>query len=182
MQQDPKVAKIILKYDGKKDRRELSVDKNEMEEFLERLYQDELARAPEELKPTVHKKSIQEFVDELNREEYNCWHKFDRHRSGHVKNTCTVDEATTFINPIELLGVDGGISNAEKEIDTELFKRRMYASMPAKQADLLWLVCAEGVPVADIAQQEGVSMRAIYLRLETAKKNFAKIVTDPSQI
>ena len=57
---------------------------------------------------------------------------------------------------------------------------KMYGVLPKEQADLLWEVAIKQTPVADITAREGVSTRAIYLRLDTAKNNFKKVFPNPS--
>ena len=181
MENKKDVSKIILKYDGKKQVLELNKhDQEEVDIFLEKCYQAELAKAPNELKSTVHKLTPQEFADLINKDEYNSWHKLNRHTGGHVKNNYSTSEDDISISPIELIGTDQSIQQIEEEIDTEIARNKLFSSLPTKQAKLLWDVYAKKIPVVEIAQEEGVSTRAIYLRLKTAESNFKKKFSNPS--
>lgn len=181
MEKSFNVSKIILRYDGKKQVLELNKhDQEEMDIFLEKWYQEELAKTPSELKSTAHKLTPQEFADLINKDEYNSWHKFNRHTSGNVKNNYSTSEENATVNPIELIGTERSILQVEEKIDTEIAKNQLFSSLPAKQVKLLWDVYANNIPVVEIAQEEGVTARAIYLRLQTAKDNFKKIFPNPS--
>ena len=63
--------------------------------------------------------------------------------------------------------------------ELDAMRQKLYSNLPKAQADLLWEVAIKQTPVAEIAEREGVSFQAIYLRLETARKNAKKFFKNP---
>lgn len=180
MKNKPDKVKITLKYDSGKEKSMLEVDTLEMESFLEREYQHRIAEAKDSEYAPLYKITPEEYAKALNRESYNNWRKHNRHKSGYVKNIYADDEKSTLVNPVELLVDNSLIEQFEESIEIEALKQKLYSVLPKKQADLIWMVAIEEIPVAEIAAKEGVTSRAIYLRLETAKNNFKKIFPHPS--
>ena len=163
-------VKITLKYDDGKIKRTLFIDEKEFEDFLERDYQRRLMEAQPEEREKVKKMTPKEYERELNRESYNNWHKHIRHASGDVKNPHEQEDGLKVINPIELEQDNTTLINIEENIEYEALHKKLYKCLSKSQADLFWEVVMENKSVEEIAQRENVTPRAIYLRLETAKK------------
>lgn len=180
MKKHENTVKITLKYDDGKEKVTLYVDAAEMEICLENEYQHRLSATPPEERASVRKLTPKEYADALNKDSYNNWHKYNRHTSGYVKNICADEGEEPFINPIDLVADDSCAEKLAEWAELDAMRQKLYGNLPKSQADLLWAVAVEEIPVADIAAQEGVTTRAIYLRLETAKKNFKKVFPNPS--
>jgi len=172
MKKHENTVKITLKYDDGKEKVTLEVDAAEMEICLENDYQHRLSVALPEERATVRKYTPAEFADRLNKDSYNNWQTLHRHTSGYVKNPCAETEEDSFINPIDLVTDDSAVEQLEEWAELDALRQKLYGALPKKQADLLWAVAIEEIPVAELAAREGVTTRAIYLRLESAKNNF----------
>lgn len=180
MQKNDNKIKLTLKYDDGKEKYTLEVDKTEMDSFLEKEYLYRLANTPLEKRNTVRKLTAEECIEMLNRESYNNWHKYNRHTSGCVKNDVEHDGEEAFVNPIYLIPDKSAKAYFDEIESMDYIRDKLYSHLPQKQADLLWMVFVDHIPITTIAQNEGVTTRAVYLRLETAKKNFKKFFPNPS--
>ncbi|MBQ8907758.1 MAG: hypothetical protein IJY71_04145 [Clostridia bacterium] len=172
-------VKITLKYDDGKEKVTLEVDADEMEICLENDYQQRLSVASPEERATVRKYTPAEFADRLNKDERNNHQKLNRHTAGYIKNLCGDDDAVPYINPIDLVADNSAMEELEEWAELDAMRQKLYGNLPKAQADLLWEVAINQTPVADIAAREGVSFQAIYLRLETARKNAKKFFKNP---
>ena len=173
-------VKITLKYDDGRIKRTLFVEQEEFEAFLERDYQRRLEQALPEDRGSVKKLTIEEYVQQLNRESYNNWHKQARHKSGDVRNPNVGEEGDEWVNPIDLVADEESLRTVDSHMDLEALWQKLELKLSKKQVELLWKHIIDGNSVGEIAEQEGVSARAIYLRLETAKKRFKKFFQNPS--
>ena len=173
-------VKITLKYDDGRIKRTLFVEQEEFEAFLERDYQRRLEQALPEDRGNVKNLTIEEYVQQLNRESYNNWHKQARHKSGDVRNPNVGEEEDEWVNPIDLVADEESLRMVDRHIELETLWKKLELKLPKKQVELLWKHIIDGKTVGEIAEQEGVSKRAIYLRLKTAKKRFKKIFQNPS--
>lgn len=180
MKNNANTVKITLKYDDGKEKVTLYVDAAEMEICLENDYQHRLSIALPEERATVRKYTAAEYADRLNKDSYNNWQTLHRHTSGYVKNLCADEGEEPFINPIELVADESAMEELEEWAELDAIRQKLYGNLPKNQADLLWAVAVEEIPVTEIAAKEGVTTRAIYLRLETAKNNFKKVFPHPS--
>ena len=172
-------VKITLKYDDGKEKVTLEVDADEMEICLENDYQHRLSVASPEERATVRKYTPAEFADRLNKDERNNHQKLNRHTAGYIKNPCGDDDAVPYINPIDLVADNSAMEEIDEWAELDAMRQKLYSNLPKAQADLLWEVAIKQTPVAEIAEREGVSFQAIYLRLETARKNARKFFTNP---
>lgn len=172
-------VKITLKYDDGKEKVTLEVDADEMEICLENDYQHRLSVASPEERATVRKYTPAEFADRLNKDERNNHQKLNRHIAGYIKNPCGDDDAVPYINPIDLVADNSAMEEIDEWAELDAMRQKLYSNLPKAQADLLWEVAIKQTPVAEIAEREGVSFQAIYLRLETARKNARKFFKNP---
>ena len=172
-------VKITLKYDDGKEKVTLEVDADEMEICLENDYQHRLSVASPEERATVRKYTPAEFADRLNKDERNNHQKLNRHTAGYIKNPCGDDDAVPYINPIDLVADNSAMEEIDEWAELDAMRQKLYSNLPKAQADLLWEVAIKQTPVAEIAEREGVSLQAIYLRLETARKNAKKFFKNP---
>lgn len=172
-------VKITLKYDDGKEKVTLEVDADEMEICLENDYQHRLSVASPEERATVRKYTPAEFADRLNKDERNNHQKLNRHTAGYIKNPCGDDDAVPYINPIDLVADNSAMEEIDEWAELDAMRQKLYSNLPKAQADLLWEVAIKQTPVAEIAEREGVSFQAIYLRLETARKNAKKFFKNP---
>lgn len=172
-------VKITLKYDDGKEKVTLEVDADEMEICLENDYQHRLSVASPEERATVRKYTPAEFADRLNKDERNNHQKLNRHTAGYIKNPCGDDDAVPYINPIDLVADNSAMEEIDEWAELDAMRQKLYSNLPKAQADLLWEVAIKQTPVAEIAEREGVSFQAIYLRLETARKNARKFFKNP---
>ena len=179
MKKNENKVKITLKYDGGKEKVTLEVDAAEMEICLENDYQHRLSIALPEERATVRKYTPAEFADRLNKDDYNNWRLYNRHVSGMTKNLCAEEGDEPFINPIELVADEAAMEEIEEWAELDAMRQKLYGNLPKAQADLLWEVAINQTPVLEIAKREGVSFQAIYLRLETARKNARKFFKHP---
>ena len=62
-----------------------------------------------------------------------------------------------------------------EEIEERELKEMLYTYLPKSQADVLWAVAMENVPLTELALREGVSKQAIFNRLTAARKNAKKL-------
>ena len=173
-------VKITLKYDDGREKVTLYVDAEEMEICLENDYQQRLSVASPEERTTVHKYTPAEFADRLNKDSYNNWRLLNRHVSGMTRNLCTDEGEEPFINPIDLVADESAMEELEEWAELDAMRQKLYGNLPKAQADLIWEVAIDQVPIEEIAAREGVTPRAIYFRLETAKNNFKKVFPNPS--
>ena len=172
-------VKITLKYDDGKEKVTLEVDADEMEICLENDYQHRLSVASPEERATVRKYTPAEFADRLNKDERNNHQKLNRHTAGYIKNPCGDDDAVPYINPIDLVADNSAMEEIDEWAELDAMRQKLYSNLPKAQADLLWEVAIKQTPVAEIAERESVSFQAIYLRLETARKNAKKFFKNP---
>ena len=172
-------VKITLKYDDGKEKVTLEVDADEMEICLENDYQHRLSVASPEERATVRKYTPAEFADRLNKDERNNHQKLNRHIAGYIKNPCGDDDSVPYINPIDLVADNSAMEEIDEWAELDAMRQKLYSNLPKAQADLLWEVAIKQTPVAEIAEREGVSFQAIYLRLETARKNAKKFFKNP---
>ena len=173
-------VKITLKYDEGKCKKTLFVDEEEFEAFLEREYQNRLEQALPEDRVNVKKLTIEEYVQQLNRESYNNWHKQARHKSGDIRNPNAGEEGAEWVNPIDLVADEESLQTVDRHMELEVLRKKLELKLPKRQVELLWKHIIDGNSVREIAEREGVSERAIYLRLKTAKKRFKKVFQNPS--
>ena len=164
-------VKITLKYDDGKEKVTLEVDADEMEICLENDYQQRLSVASPEERATVRKYTPAEFADRLNKDERNNHQKLNRHTAGYIKNPCGDDDTVPYINPIDLVAD----TTTLEEIEERELKEMLYTYLPKSQADVLWAVAMENVPLTELALREGVSKQAIFNRLTAARKNAKKL-------
>ena len=179
MKNHENTVKITLKYDDGREKVTLYVDADEMEICLENDYQHRLSVASPEERATVCKYTPAEFADRLNKDERNNHQKLNRHTAGYIKNPCGDDDAVPHINPIDLVADNSAMEELEEWAELDAMRQKLYGNLPKAQADLLWEVAINQTPVADIAARDGVSFQAIYLRLETARKNAKKFFKNP---
>ena len=180
MKKNANTVKITLKYDCGKEKVTLEVDAAEMEICLENDYQHRLSIALPEERATVRKLTPAEFADRLNKDSYNNWRLLNRHVSGMTKNLCADEGEEPFINPIELVADESAMEELEEWAELDAMRQKLYGNLPKAQADLIWEVAIDQVSIEEIAAREGVTPRAIYFRLETAKNNFKKVFPNPS--
>lgn len=179
MEKQESQVKLTFKYDDGRETISLWVDKVEMDKFLEREYCERVKNTPADQRNAIKKLTPEEYVETLNRDSYNNWHKHNRHTCNNINRLYHVDSRIneTIINSIP-------DASAEKEYDhlddIDYISQKLYTSLPKKQADLLWDLLINDMTVQDIALRDGVTSRAVYLRLETAKKNFKNIFPNPS--
>ena len=174
-----KKIKITIKYDDGKEKVTLYVDANEMEICLEKDYQHRLSLASPEERKTIRKSTLAEFVDRLNKDSYNSWQKLHRHTITTCKKSCH-DEDGALVEPLELIADNTFVKEISNWLELAAIREKLYNTLPKGQADLLWAIAIDQVSVAEIALRAGVSARAIYLRLDTARKNFKKVFPNPS--
>ena len=124
--------------------------------------------------------TIEEYVQQLNRESYNHSDKQARHSRGDVRSPNVGEEGDEWVNPIDLVADEESLRTVDSHMDLEALWQKLELKLPKKQVELLWKHIIDGNSVGEIAEQEGVSERAIYLRLETAKKRFKKFFQNPS--
>ena len=62
----------------------------------------------------------------------------------------------------------------EEWAELDAMRQKLYGNLPKEQADVLWAVAVEQIPVLELAEHEGVTFQAIYKRLALAKKNAKK--------
>ena len=167
-------VKITLKYDDGREKVTLYVDADEMEICLENDYQHRLSVASPEECATVRKYTPAEFADRLNKDERNNHQKLNRHTAGYIKNPCGDDDAVPYINPIYLVADNSAMEEIEEWAELDAMRQKLYGNLPKEQADVLWAVAVEQIPVLELAEQEGVTFQAIYKRLALAKKNAKK--------
>ena len=169
-----KKIKITLKYDDGKRKRTLYINADEFEAFLEKDYQRRLAEAKPEERDTVKKMTPEEYAQKLNRESYNNWHKYNRHTSGKVKSFNEEGGSVNMINPIDLVEDNATLEEIEENIEVEALRQKVYKYLSKSQADIFWAVVMQKQSVEELAKNQNVTPRAIYLRLETAKKKLKK--------
>ena len=166
--------KITLKYDDGKIKKTLYVNADEFEMFLEKEYQSRLAEVKADKRNDIKKMTPEEYVKMLNRESYNNWHKHNRRISGGVKNFYAEDQKMEIVNPIDLKEDNTMIKEVEENIELDALYKKICKCLSKPQADLFWEVVIENTSVEEIAKRENVTTRAIYFRLETAKKKLKK--------
>ena len=172
-------VKITLKYDDGKEKVTLEVDADEMEICLENDYQHRLSVASPEERATVRKYTPAEFADRLNKDERNNHQKLNRHTAGYIKNPCGDDDAVPYINPIDLVADNSAMEEIDEWAELDAMRQKLYSNLPKAQADLLWDIAVNEIPIPVIAAREGVTVPAIYSRLETVRKKAKKLFENP---
>ena len=172
-------VKITLKYDDGKEKVTLEVDAEEMEICLENDYQHRLSVASPEERATVRKYTPAEFADRLNKDERNNHQKLNRHTAGYIKNPCGDDDAVPYINPIDLVADNSAMEEIDEWAELDAMRQKLYSNLPKAQADLLWDIAVNEIPIPVIAAREGVTVPAIYSRLETVRKKAKKLFENP---
>ena len=172
-------VKITLKYDDGKEKVTLEVDADEMEICLENDYQHRLSIASPEERAMVRKYTPAEFADRLNKDERNNHQKLNRHTAGYIKNPCGDDDAVPYINPIDLVADNSAMEELEERAELDAMHQKLYGNLPKEQADLLWDIAVKEIPIPVIAAREGVTVPAIYSRLETVRKKAKKLFENP---
>ena len=179
MKKNANTVKITLKYDGGKEKVTLEVDAAEMEICLENDYQHRLSIALPEERATVRKYTPAEFADRLNKDERNNHQKLNRHTAGYIKNPCGDDDAVPYINPIDLVADNSAMEEIDEWAELDAMRQKLYSNLPKAQADLLWDIAVNEIPIPVIAAREGVTVPAIYSRLETVRKKAKKLFENP---
>lgn len=172
-------VKITLKYDDGKEKVTLEVNADEMEICLENDYQHRLSIASPEERAMVRKYTPAEFADRLNKDERNNHQKLNRHIAGYIKNPCGDDDAVPYINPIDLVADESAMEELEERAELDAMRQKLYGNLPKEQADLLWDIAVKEIPIPVIAAREGVTVPAIYSRLETVRKKAKKLFENP---
>ena len=172
-------VKITLKYDDGKEKVTLEVDADEMEICLENDYQHRLSVASPEERATVRKYTPAEFADRLNKDERNNHQKLNRHTAGYIKNPCGDDDSVPYINPIDLVADNSAMEEIDEWAELDAMRQKLYSNLPKAQADLLWDIAVNEIPIPVIAAREGVTVPAIYSRLETVRKKAKKLFENP---
>lgn len=172
-------VKITLKYDDGKEKVTLEVDADEMEICLENDYQQRLSVASPEERAMVRKYTPAEFADRLNKDERNNHQKLNRHTAGYIKNPCGDDDAVPYINPIDLVADNSAMEEIDEWAELDAMHQKLYGNLPKEQADLLWDIAVKEIPIPVIAAREGVTVPAIYSRLETVRKKAKKLFENP---
>lgn len=172
-------VKITLKYDDGKEKVTLEVNADEMEICLENDYQHRLSIASPEERAMVRKYTPAEFADRLNKDERNNHQKLNRHTAGYIKNHCGDDDAVPYINPIDLVADNSAMEEIEEWAELDAMHQKLYGNLPKEQADLLWDIAVKEIPIPVIAAREGVTVPAIYSRLETVRKKAKKLFENP---
>ena len=172
-------VKITLKYDDGKEKVTLEVDADEMEICLENDYQHRLSIASPEERAMVRKYTTAEFADRLNKDERNNHQKLNRHTAGYIKNPCGDDDAVPYINPIDLVADNSAMEEIDEWAELDAMHQKLYGNLPKEQADLLWDIAVKEIPIPVIAAREGVTVPAIYSRLEIVRKKAKKLFENP---
>ena len=172
-------VKITLKYDDGREKVTLYVDAEEMEICLENDYQHRLSVASPEERAAVRKYTPAEFADRLNKDSYNNWHTENRRTVAHIKNPCAEEGDDSFINPIDMIPDNTTAEEIEEWAELDAMRQKLYGNLPKAQADLLWDIAVNEVPIPVIAAREGVTVPAIYSRLETVRKKAKKLFENP---
>ena len=172
-------VKITLKYDDGKEKVTLEVNADEMEICLENDYQHRLSIASPEERAMVRKYTPAEFADRLNKDERNNHQKLNRHTAGYIKNPCGDDDAIPYIIPIDLVADNSAMEEIEEWAELDAMYQKLYGNHPKEQAALLWDIAVKEIPIPVIAAREGVTVPAIYSRLETVRKKAKKLFENP---
>ena len=161
----------------------LDVPEDDFTVMIETDYQQRLADA--EPGETITHRTPDEILGELNRKEYNNWHRYKEHLefSPKLKNlNGQIGKRTGGNNEDDLEFSINLIEDPHPytyDSDYEDMCNLIRAVLKPKQAALLISVVLDDVPVGTIAENEGVSSSAISHRLQIAKNNLKKILKNP---
>ena len=145
--------------------------------MIEADYLERMAAADD--KDSVARRKPQEILDDrFNRLQYNELRRIYQHAYLAKVTPQDMEEDDDMGRPENKPDFSDMEERTRKD-DEEDFRDRLYAALPKEQADLLWAVCVQRVPVGEYAAREGVTSQAISHRLATAKKNAAKIFRNP---
>ncbi len=179
--------KLRIRYEDKVTT--LEVPDEECTVMIETDYQKRRNKADDP--STIVPRTAQEILDEeLNRPDYNNWHRHNRHSSPTVHAPrldgkrgvylAADDTYTPPTNTIEEFPDTAAQLMKELTENYDDVCAVIRSALKPKQAELLIAVHLDRVRVTDIALQEGVTVGAITHRLETAEKNFKKLFPESS--
>ena len=163
--------KIKVRYDNRVT--ELEVSEEEFAVMIDIDYQEQLEN--EEDKSKIHCRTPQEVVDEqLNKPEYNSFHKFDRHRDKYKKYPA--DDGTEEVtDKMDTYGNWSEEKKRDEKFSHDALCERIRAAMKPEQAELIIAICIDGFTPQEYAAKVGDKANNVSHRLQRAKENFRKI-------
>lgn len=159
---------VTIKYDQGKKKEEikvLDIPAFEFKAMIEFDYDQRLIVATDG--EAITRRTPQEILDEMNREEYNSWQTHNRRKLSFQKIT---EEDESLIDEEE-------IRNYEKKEMYEAVCQRIHCSLKPNQAEMIIAICIEGMSVKEYAGIKGETITAVSNRLIRAKSILKKILS-----
>lgn len=134
-----------------------------------------------DVEPNVSDEVLQKIVQakvnkELNRADYNNWHKFDRHRGMPKRAYRRDDEEEDETDVMDTFGDSTQESERNNRYEYDALCQLIHNSLKPSYADVLIAICLDSKTPEEYAAEIGETRDAVYKRLQRAKKKFAKIL------
>ncbi len=145
--------------------------------ILERDYNQRLTEAPKSKKAEVKRcETLQELYDIFNKQEYNNWHRENRHR-GIIKVPYIDDEKDEDENDgIEYLADNSDEEKRNYRYEYDALCQKIRTVLSPEYADILIAAALDDITIEEYSKQHNLKKDTVYKRLQRAKKKYLKFL------
>lgn len=160
------MIKVTLKYYeglGKEEKVLFDIPETEFEKMVQLDYEKRFAEAGSD--EIILKRTPQEIIHEMNKQERNSWEGHYRH----LVDLQTETHTDSDMNIMEVLSDSSQEEEHQRREEYEEVCQRIRQVLKSKQAEMIIAICIDGMAVKDYAKQIGD--KPIYV---TQRLNYAK--------
>jgi hypothetical protein len=144
--------------------------------MLEIDYQQRLAEASDHKKAEVKKcETVQEMYDIMNKQEYNGWHRENRHRT-EIKVPFTDDESDKVTDGFDYIPDNRDEEKRNYKYEYEALCQKISEILTPEYADVLIATALDDMTPEEYANKNALKKDTVYKRLQRAKKKYLKFL------
>lgn len=159
----------------------IEIPDGDYSDLLDKDYEQRLAAAPADKVDKVKRcETVQEMFDLMNKEEYNKWHRHQRHIGNSKAQPKDGEEGMEINEPLPEEVLDDRIfrrdeARREQEEDDAEFCAKLRAALKPDYAEMLIAIHIEGMSCIEYAATIGQKPNTVNHRLQRAEKKFIEI-------
>lgn len=138
-------------------------------------YHQRVAKAPEDKKSEVKRcETVQEVFDIMSKEEYNDWHRENRHAAYVPTKEVNGEE----INAFTFIPDNSDEEEREKSEDYEAWCQVIRNALKSEEAEMTIAIAIDGVTPEEYAKQYDLKRDTVYKRYQRARKKLKKYMLE----
>ena len=136
-------------------------------------YHQRVAKSPENKKSEVKRcETVQEVFDLMSKEEYNCWHRENRHATYVPTKEVNGEE----INAFTFIHDNSDEEEREKSEDYEAWCQVIRNALKPEDAELIIKIALDEVTSEEYAKQHDLKRDTVYKRYQRARKKLKNYI------